>query len=554
MANLNLLPLILISVWPMSVGILPASQATSSPASAPATVTVVDGADPEFPNEYELPEIAVMGFVTDAQTGKPIADVEIFRPTDPYDDHRNRSDASGHFVIRGVNARNGIWARHPDYFEQTLKFASPRLRLSQAPTVNVQIRLHSGPTIRGRVVDPAGHPVSDVTVASYPKETRTNAKGEFSLKSVGRRTDDDYGFEFTKPDYVTERVYPSEIPPEGLSITLYPCPAITGRVVDNDGKPVTSFEVYAGPGEEPLDRDCAHAAVTDSNGHFHLKIKERGTAWIGIKAQGYAFWESSPDTTKGDITLTPRLEQGTLVQGAVRIPKTSSGPIHARLVPQLRTKHSLDGKVPARQRLGATETVVTRDGKVRFVNVRHGRHALVFYGRGVTPTSTWVSIPQEQFELRPVTLDGTGSIFGTIARRTESGKPYASAEGYICSTFVFGLLEGWGGGKDDFAPRKPIHFKVNGDGQFRVDDVPVGQTSVGFELRENADLQFNTDRVINVLEGRVTEVRVSDDKGPWTLPIRVIVGDGSDKQWQSGTASSSPHIERSEEGELFLNF
>lgn len=167
-------------------------------------------------------------------------------------------------------------------------------------------------TVSGRVKDPGGNAVSDVTVTIVEtgKSTTTDANGEFSLESLPG----DYTLELSHVEYET---YSRQITIQSeednfISLELEPKPGqITGIVKDEYDYPVANAQV--------LITELSETTETLSNGTFNLEVPP-GSYRVSINDDQFKEYtkqvtvRSTEETNMGTITL---VEKTGMLQGRV---------------------------------------------------------------------------------------------------------------------------------------------------------------------------------------------------------------------------------------------
>ena len=143
---------------------------------------------------------------------------------------------------------------------------------------------------------------------------------------------------------------------------------------------------------------------------------------------------------------------------------------------------------------------------------------------------------------------GTGSISGLvyradmiceggICRLDEKRGLWAFAEGNISFQDTGGRSN-----KNDFRHLESIPFKADERGRFHVDGVPVGLVSVNIPYHITADIIGSHTRTAKVVEGKTSEVRFFDTSPEWEVRCKVVVGDGSDAQFSTGTGIGTKRL------------
>jgi uncharacterized GH25 family protein len=161
-----------------------------------------------------------------------------------------KTDAKGRFRLTVPDVAGMVAVLPRDYPPEF-----PRVLAGGDKEVDVNLRF--GNTARGRVVDDTGKPIKDVRViAVVPSPNpglanpywlteavvRTDADGKFELKGVP----DQARFDFLKPDMSDLRNQELDVTRADNRVTMQYGGAVTGRVVDQGGKPLRSFRVLVG--------------------------------------------------------------------------------------------------------------------------------------------------------------------------------------------------------------------------------------------------------------------------------------------------------------------
>jgi Carboxypeptidase regulatory-like domain len=508
--------------------------------------------------------IVVEGVIVDAHTKAPIAGARvspiIFTPPHftPDRDHCVKTDAQGRFQIRGVDPFWGISVWHADYVELKLGgFEKARHKIAEK-TYTERVELQSGDTIAGTVKDASGKPLADVTVSDGAgKSVQSRADGSFTLRGpIAWGGNQSYQLSFDKDGYLGSRKNVAQNPPprSPLSIALEQQPALTGRVFGRDGRPVALFTVVAGPGPEPRDWCCSSQTVVQADGQFSVRVRtdfdydKGGKVWAAVKAPGFAIWENVIDSWQGTKTISVQLKAGVSVRGSIQVTEKSGGnpqKVVAALLPARLHKEDYTRENSKRQELGRMQTPLDDRGAFRFDHVPPGSYLLAVSGSGISPIGTALIIGQADVDVGRLTTTGKGSIIGIVyeakmlcegdkCRLDPKRGPWAFAEGHVSFSDSSGRSN-----DDEFEHLKPIPFKTDEHGRFRLDNIPVGNVSVDIPFHATADIIAAHTRTAHVFEGRTTEVRFFDPSGTWDLSCHFAIGDGSRSQFLTGTGLSA---------------
>ncbi len=492
----------------------------------------------------------IKGIVVDKRTGRPlrgaIVSPIIFTPPlwTPDSDRSIKTDAKGRFTMRGVDYDLGIHVGHPDYFEFNRDGFTKVGEKTGKNTYLARIELESGETLFGTVKDPSGAPLAGVSVSDQAgKRVRTDKDGSFVLRSPRKLSNSrtylsnsrTYDLSFEKEGHLSRDLRPESADPDGFSVLLQPQPLLTGRVLDSAGQPVTKFEVTAGVGAEPTRWKCSTAQVTNAKGRFNLRVstdvdyEKEGTVWIGVRAPGFALWETTVDIWENSKSVTAHLKPGVVVRGLVE-QRRKKGDITVQLLPRRIHKVRFTRETSQRQQFGRMETTIDEGGSFRFHHVTSGQYILTMSGSAISPFSTGIAVSDTSLDVGKFSTQGRGSVHGVVYEPDGSGKVWAFADGEIYFTDNLGNSNQYA-----FGHLEPLPFKTDEKGQFHVESVPVGTVSLNIPYHISADIIGAYSRFATVVEEKATEVRFFDKSGDWKVACQIVVGDGSPAQFSSGT-------------------
>ena len=492
----------------------------------------------------------IQGKVTDKQTGKPvegaIVSPIVFASPLFCPDHSRSvvSNAEGQFQIAGIDNSLGISVWHSDYFESGCSDFEKNSEITGDKTYFTEIDLESGETFTGVIKDLAGLPLTGVTVSDESgKQVQTDDQGTFVLRSPRKSwREGTYEFSFKKEGYLEKQLKAKAPDANDLSITLNPQPTLKGQVLDGSGKRVTDYEIWVGIGKEPRSWACLSQRVSEPQKQFSLPIRadldfsEEGKVWVGIKAPGFAVWETQLDFWEGNKSITATLETGVDVMGSVKR-DSQTGEIKALLLPNRIHKEDCTNETSQRQELGRIETAVAEDGTFQFHHLSPGHYLLAIAGPGISPQSTGIRISDVTLDLGEFSVTGRGSVQGVFKDPSGSGKPMAFADGLIQFSDNIGNSNA-----DQFPHLAEIEFKTDQHGKFQVTNVPVGKVVIGFPYNVSSDIIDHHSRTANVVAGKTTDVSFFDESGKWEVPVQFIVGDDSATQFSSGTGLGAKRI------------
>jgi beta-lactamase regulating signal transducer with metallopeptidase domain len=249
---------------------------------------------------------------------KPVAGVVVrwgFRPF--VDAIQTRTDAEGRFRLTVPDKANMLAVlprRFPPQF--------PRVTAGGDQTIEVQLR--AGHTVRGQVLDEDGKPVKDVQViAVVPSPdlrignpfwlteaaVYTSASGLFELHGV---PDDNARFDFVKPGMsdVRNRKLAFDDANNIVTVKMSYGGAISGRVVDREGKPIRNFRVLVNfprerrPGDQTSGFFAGYCGIgvrfTSADGSFVLTGVGAGSVYrVTALAEGHG------EATADRVTAVP---------------------------------------------------------------------------------------------------------------------------------------------------------------------------------------------------------------------------------------------------------
>jgi protocatechuate 3,4-dioxygenase beta subunit len=150
------------------------------------------------------------------------------------------------------------------------------------PEVTAEIELHevAEDELVGRVVDADDNPIEGVEVDAWTwyrgNETRTDKKGRFRLKGLGRGRSVEV--QFTKSEYSPRLFIRQRTGEGGWVVTMTNTPLFEGQVQGPDGKPVAGALIRANRGPKRADgvviTDIWTEVRTGPDGHYLLRVEE----------------------------------------------------------------------------------------------------------------------------------------------------------------------------------------------------------------------------------------------------------------------------------------
>ncbi len=494
--------------------------------------------------------VFVSGVVVDAATGTPVGNAIvspiIFAPPLFVPDRYRfvETTQTGEFQLFGVDAQCGIGIRHEAYFdaEWSADFSS-----EQSEFKEVRIELHKGPSISGTVHDGSGNPLSEVKVSDgNGKEATTDTTGTFVLLSPAKSAFSDsnaYALSFEKNGYLDSEKNVSSEQVDHVTVVLKPLPLLTGMVTTEGGDSVQSFRLSAGSGREPRSWKCTNDTVNGDD-RFAIAIRtdrdygDEDVVWVGVRAEGFALWESVVPEFDTSRALQVQLKRGVSVTGFVSNREQHEGEIKAHLLPKRLQKEEATSETSQRQEMGRKQVSVNESGEFQFTHVASGQYILALGGDAVSPMSTLIEVSDSDVNTGLFSLSGTGTLSGIAYAKPcyGAGEPDKTplVEEFADGVIYFSDSSG-NSNENEFSHLQSISFKTDGYGQFRVENVPVGRASVNLPFWASADILESDTMLANIVEGETTVVQFFDPARKDIVRCRIIIGDGSELHRRTGS-------------------
>lgn len=306
------------------------------------------------------------GVVLDHE-GAPVHGAKVMAMTAERADQRNpflkvepdeqTETQGGRFELRGVPPGEIVLIVEAEGFLEEQVELGELVDADERTTLNV--RLDRGRLIAGSVQWPGNEPAEGAVVRLAQEDSFGNfelerVKGEIEVGADGR-------FEFSalgdEPCNVTaSAIHPDDAPdPDSklermrakrtprwmaradevapgtleLTLTLSPGDVLSGKVVDDLGKPVDAFKVTANPAGDGMFSASSMRPVRgrfkDEKGAFHLEGVQDGEWEVSVSAAGYADSEKKTVTLPGAGELRFVVPRTGKVAGVVRTPKGGPG-------------------------------------------------------------------------------------------------------------------------------------------------------------------------------------------------------------------------------------
>ncbi|MBX7185685.1 MAG: carboxypeptidase-like regulatory domain-containing protein [Vicinamibacteria bacterium] len=310
------------------------------------------------------PGIAVSGEVLDAASGSPLAgaslraadwDVSPFDEADPdFSVARTTSDARGRFTLQGVSAGG-----RPIIRATARGFASETATLSGSQPV--RFRLMPGHDLRGTVTDRAGRPVPKAALSlrspSSNLTARSAANGRFDVPGLKEQPYDAV--------VIAEGFAPLIRNGLGPEVSTWPvildkASSVTGRMVDEDGKPLKGVVRLKSHEGTPTPAAFGRLATSQvgADGLFRISALRPGSNVILLAGAGYPAFEkvievdhAGEAVALGDVAF----DGGATIRGRV-VERDDVGVPAARIA-----------AIPSRRVDGADPLFAEADAEGRFV-------------------------------------------------------------------------------------------------------------------------------------------------------------------------------------------
>ncbi|CAM3889723.1 carboxypeptidase-like regulatory domain-containing protein [Corallococcus soli] len=285
---------------------------------------------------------SVSGHVTDAQ-GLPVrqASIRLVREEeeagagDDEDGAGTRygeTDGPGAFLLQGL--RPGRYVLEATVSREWMnERVSQRIELQKHERLDVTLRLEEGRTLSGVAVDGTGQPLAGVLISATTPEDddawnqfdegmggilglagiRSGPDGRFTLRHL---TAPRYALDASLPGYAfraersqggtfdaEEKRFWAEAQAEQVRLVLARHGHLKGRLVDPDGKAVTTFRAVGDSNFQALE------PVTHDDGTFAIPVTGSGPHTLTLSAPGFAplrqtaTWEEGTDVDLGTLTL-----------------------------------------------------------------------------------------------------------------------------------------------------------------------------------------------------------------------------------------------------------
>jgi protocatechuate 3,4-dioxygenase beta subunit len=464
---------------------------------------------------------SLTGSIRDVRTQAPIAgaDVRLRTPMriDLSETWTAFTDAKGNYAINGVAPGSyQIVVTRPGYTVTPVSVS-----LTSNERANKSLLATQLARVTGMVVDEQKRPVVAARVSSQ-NVTRggdpmmmammmagrsalgavSAPDGSFTVRAEG---DTDIHIAAVKKGYPPAKTSTLRLAPgerkSGIMLTIANGVAVTGRVIDKNGKPVAGVTVATAEATEfsgnmirrmvaafGSQRDRGDDVKTTSDGSFTVRLKE-GSYDFAFRHEGFAtktLRALQINTTTKPVEVT--LEPGVEISG--RVTRKGAG------IPDVRVMAIGEGSQ------ASAETAA--DGSFRIADLTPGQMMLN-------------AMKEDEFiqQIRPVTAPASDVNIEIPTGGRISGHVVDKSTRKAVTSFQAGISTPRGGGGMVFMMPPQMRSFTSDDGTFALENVPAGQT----QLVVNAP-GYTTARVpsVNVEEGKsISDLEVEMDHG-----VRVI--------------------------------
>ncbi|MFP2909290.1 carboxypeptidase regulatory-like domain-containing protein, partial [Pyxidicoccus sp. 3LFB2] len=433
---------------------------------------------------------------------------------------RTLSDEDGTFTLGGLPPGTHTLQARLDlggFFHQASRTVSVR----GTETVDASLRLDTGQSVSGIVVDGDGRPVPDAQVEAYslreksdggesfrPSLATTGPDGRFTVDHIAEgecslsASKEGHTFEPPQLERPPERLsrWPGVVARSGardVRLVLRYQGYVHGRVVGRDGTPIPRFSVN-------------QEDFRDASGAFRLPMERAGTTRLTFEAPGLTLSVREVEVPQGrDLDLGDvKLEPGRQLRGRVVDAETSLPVARAEVRVNLpgEDEWTAERSPLAMERTSADGTFVLPllERRPLDLDVQHDRFPKL---------RQQIGADDEILELR---LYPGATLEGTL--RDRDGRPVL-AEVYLVPV---------DGGED--ASSIPT---LNTSGTFRAQGIPAGEYVVSIQDTQGADgrrVRFQAPRLRLPPTGRVT-LALTEWAGSATLRLRVRLDSPERARW-----------------------
>ena len=404
------------------------------------------------------------------------------------------TDSEGNYSFENIKAGEMILTVQAEgYSPEMIRFMVEK---QMSPIV---FRLYPGHTITGRVIDPNGDPVPDVTISadtwreasSLTWETKTDSNGVFVWNSAPA---DEVTININKRRYIIIKNYTVKPSEKEYVITLLPELVIHGKVFDaNSGEPVNNFSFYPGV-EGTSGQDISWkpgSKITKRNDYIMRFTYPSDEYYIRIEADGYEPQVSRAISgNEGNVVLDFKLQNIVPITGSVLSPdgKPVPGAEVMVVTRQLIINNGIAGTRPSSDKLSVT---TDSSGKFSFFPPADDYSIVILDNKG------YACLKKDEFTSSGnITLSGWSKLEGTLKIGDKPGED---------ETIVYNpkSLPQLNGVVFDFQTKTDVN------GHFVFDRIFSGEGTVTRQLRTASNLLVNTHTIlVKAVPGKTTNIQI----------------------------------------------
>ncbi len=453
-----------------------------------------------------LSQLNLVGHVID-KNGNPIEGALVALGADRrsfyYPD--TKTDSRGSFIFENIKPGEIVLTVQAEGYSPDVSRFIVEKQMSP-----VMFRLEPGHTITGRVIDPNGKPVPDVTIGadawrtyrSLTWEMKTDANGVFVWKDAPA---DEVTININKRRYIIIRDYAIKPSEKEYVITLLPELVIQGKVVDaNSGEPINDYSFY--PGVEGTAGENISwkpgMKISKRNDYLMRFTYPSNEYYIRIDADGYESEVSrSVSGSEGNVVVDFKLHKIVPLAGTLLSPdgKPLADAEIMIVKRQLRITNGQAGTRPSNDKLSIKTDF---DGKFSFSPTSDEYSIVVLRDEGYAFIAKNTLSPDGN-----ITLSAWSKLEGTLKIGDKPGENETIVYNSKTVPQVNGVIF-------DF------QAKTDKEGHFVFDRIFSGEGTVTRQLRTGGGLQLNTHTMqVNANPGQTQNVQIGGTGRPVTGKI-----------------------------------
>lgn len=267
------------------------------------------------------PGVPIIGKVVDDETGKGVSGVNIYhvpnisevsKPAPSFSKTESKADGSfrisaapgqGHLVLHSAppGYLAGSFGALHWIDDADRRFNREIVTKEGQPFKDVTFTLGRGSVIHGQVVDSQGKPVPAAQIEtvvpmderSYmPLHVSSDGDGKYIL--AGLKADKDYQISFRNKQRTLGTVLMVPLPADKkkveVPVTLLPAASVSGRVIDEDQKPIVGVKVSVNSALTRASHGAAaNSALTDDQGKYRVtRVLPGDKVFVWAAAEGYS--------------------------------------------------------------------------------------------------------------------------------------------------------------------------------------------------------------------------------------------------------------------------